>query len=65
MVSRYRLNSSRRRLRTVMESGKHGNKATGSIKDGEFLDKLSDQYLVKEDCPPQKQGDSLCRSVGS
>jgi hypothetical protein len=32
-----------------MESYEHGNEASGSIKDGEFLDQVSDYQLLKND----------------
>jgi hypothetical protein len=31
----------------------HGNELSGSIKDGEFLDYLSDYQLLNEDCAPR------------
>jgi len=36
----------------MMGSCEHGNKPSGSIKRGEFLDYLSDCWLLKEDSAP-------------
>jgi len=33
-----------------MGSWEHGSEASGSMKDGEFLDWLSDYLLLKKDC---------------
>jgi len=37
----------------VAGTRKHGNKPSGSIKGGEFLDRLSDYWLLEKDSYPQ------------
>jgi hypothetical protein len=36
----------------VAGCSEHGNEPSGSIKGGEFLDLLSDYYLLKKDSAP-------------
>jgi hypothetical protein len=36
----------------VADSCEHGNKTSDLIKDGEFLDYLSDCQILRKDCAP-------------
>jgi hypothetical protein len=43
----------------VKGSCEHGNEPSGSIKGGEFLDRLSDHKIRKKDCAPRNSFNKL------